>query len=234
MNRLVSAPCRRFVLGIVAASIMLAGQSVTVLHAEPKEPQRSQNPAELVPFIDAMRAYLDVIDRLHSLTHDPGSAGVAGVIGSLEILKSTKNPQEVIEYFTKLLPDVKNESIQRAIHIELAELYKSTNQPEKALGELRILILTAPPDHPAPTARDDSARPEAPAAAAPTQQENADLTKAGEVLRLYREGMQAERRADWGTALSKYQQAEALPVEFHPTDLSARLRVAREKIGDSK
>ena len=93
--------------------------------------------------LDVMRNYLDVFDRYSRLSKDPTSAGVAAVVTAGEILRA-RGADPAIAYFNKMLPDVKNESVQRAIRLQLVELYKMSGQQDKALEQLQVLITSAP------------------------------------------------------------------------------------------
>jgi hypothetical protein len=102
--------------------------------------------------VEVMRGFLEVVERYSRLAHDPSNAGVAAVIGAHEILKS-QGPEAGIEYFSKLLPEVKNAAVHRAIQIQLADLYKNSGQKDKALEQLRALMIEAPAGEPAPPRR---------------------------------------------------------------------------------
>jgi hypothetical protein len=93
--------------------------------------------------LDAMKNYLDVFDRYSRLSRDPASAGVAAVVTAGEILRA-RGTDSAIGYFTKVLPDVKNDSVQRAIRLQLVELYKASGQQDKALDQLQLLMTSAP------------------------------------------------------------------------------------------
>ena len=99
------------------------------------------------PQLNVVRGYLGIIGQLNEMAQDPTASGIAGVLGAAEILKP-RGSEAVIEYFTKLLPEVKNEAVGRAIRIQLVEAYKTSGQHDKALEELRTLITGAPPNAP--------------------------------------------------------------------------------------
>jgi hypothetical protein len=99
--------------------------------------QMRQGPVEI------LRGYLELVEQYSRLTRDPVTTGVAAVIQAADILRP-RGTDAAIDYFNKLLPSVKNETIQRAIHIQLAELYKNAGQQDKALSELQGLITGAP------------------------------------------------------------------------------------------
>lgn len=94
------------------------------------------------PF-DSQRGYLDLVERFSKLSHDPESAGVAAVIAANELMRP-KGDEATIAYFNKLLPQVKNEAVKRAIRIHLIDLYRGSKQPDKALAEVEILVKEAP------------------------------------------------------------------------------------------
>lgn len=98
---------------------------------------------------EVMRGYLEVVDRYTKISSDPTSAGIAAVVAAADTLKP-RGADTAIEYFSKLLPDVKNEAVSRAIRAQLADLYKQSGQLDKALEQLRTLITDA---------RSDSAKP---------------------------------------------------------------------------
>jgi hypothetical protein len=92
-----------------------------------------------------LRGYLDAVDGYARLAHDPSTAGIAAVVQTADMLRG-RGADAAIDYFTKLLPDVKDPAVQRAIRVQLVEFYKQANKPEQALEQLRTLMTgTAPP-----------------------------------------------------------------------------------------
>ena len=90
-----------------------------------------------------MRGYLDAVDRYARLAHDPAMSGIAAVVTASDLLKP-RGADVAIDYFTKLLPEVKNESVARCIRAQLADLYKQSGQQDKALDQLHTLIVDTP------------------------------------------------------------------------------------------
>ena len=90
-----------------------------------------------------MRGYLDAVDRYARLAHDPAMSGIAAVVTASDLLKSRSN-NEAIDYFTKLLPSVKSKAIERAIRIQLVDLYKAAGKQDQALDQLKALMLAEP------------------------------------------------------------------------------------------
>lgn len=89
--------------------------------------------------LELLRGYIDVVGRLAQLAKDPSAAGVAAVIVANDALKK-QGPAALIAFFTKVLPDVKDPAIVRAIHIQLADAYKNAGRTDQALEQLRILM----------------------------------------------------------------------------------------------
>ncbi|WP_428936876.1 tetratricopeptide repeat protein [Fontivita pretiosa] len=93
--------------------------------------------------LEMLRNYIDVVDRFARLARDPGAAGVAAVVSATDILRA-RGTDAAIEHFNKVLPDVKNGAVQRAIRIQLVDLYKQAGQADKALEQLDALMKDAP------------------------------------------------------------------------------------------
>jgi hypothetical protein len=93
--------------------------------------------------IEQMRNYLAVMDAFSRQSRDASQAGIAAVIAAADILKP-RGTDAGIEYFTKMLPQVKNPAVQRAVRVQLAELYKAAGKQDQALEQLRELIVAEP------------------------------------------------------------------------------------------
>lgn len=147
----------------LVAVTLCAGASFP--YAASAAPQERSQPATIAPpppaidnappqgpsapaYLDLMDRYLDLMQKFTRLAQDPAAAGIAGVFGSKDLLGSDTDPSKAIAFFTSVLPEVKNEAVQRAIRIELIDLYKKSGQQDKALEQLRILITSAPPSVP--------------------------------------------------------------------------------------
>jgi hypothetical protein len=90
-----------------------------------------------------MRGYLDAVDRYARLAHDPAMSGIAAVVTASDLLKK-RGTDAGIDYFTKLLPQVKSPAIGRAIRIQLVDLYRSAGKNDEALNQLKELMLAEP------------------------------------------------------------------------------------------
>jgi hypothetical protein len=99
--------------------------------------------ADRIKQVEMLRGYLELVDRYTRLSQNPTHAGVAAVISAAEILK-TRGNDAAIDYFNKLLPETKDPAVQRAIRLQLADLYKESNQGDKALEQLRSLMTSEP------------------------------------------------------------------------------------------
>ncbi len=89
--------------------------------------------------------YITMVGQYSKLAADPEASGVAAVISAGDVLRR-KGPQAGIEYFTKLLPEVKMEAVKRAIRLQLIDLYKVNKQDDKALEELKSLMTAEGPE----------------------------------------------------------------------------------------
>jgi len=97
--------------------------------------------------IDMLRGYLGVVEAFTRLSRDPTQAGIAAVISAGDILKP-RGTDAGIEFFTKVLPETKNPAVQRAIRVQLAELYKQADKQDEAIKQLRELITGTTGDEP--------------------------------------------------------------------------------------
>src|SRR5207248_2980398 len=90
---------------------------------------------------EQIHTYLDIVERYSKIAEDPSHSGVAAVLYSKELLKST-SPESAISYFDEVLPQVADPAVQRAIRLELVELYLHSPKPDrqKAMEQLRLLM----------------------------------------------------------------------------------------------
>jgi len=91
-------------------------------------------------FVRLFRGYLDLVQQMTELAKDPSASGVSAVMTANDILKARSN-NDAIAFFADILPSVKDPVIQRAIRLQLVDLYKNSNQHDKALVELKALIV---------------------------------------------------------------------------------------------
>lgn len=146
---------------VVVASIVLLGFSA-IASAQLKETEQAK-PAQPAQTIEQMEKYLYLIDHFARVSENPTSSGIAAVLQTSEVLKD--KPQDAIDFFNRALPDVKNDSVRRVIRLQLSDLYTRTNQPDKALEQLRELMILAPAVTPHPAKPAGSSAAHAPASA---------------------------------------------------------------------
>ena len=108
-------------------------------------------------WVSLFRDYMELIDHFSKVVEDSSNAGVAAVIYTDDILR-TRPSREAIEYYQKLLPEVKDPAVRRAIHLRLAEHLRLSNQADAALAQLRELIIAAPASTPPPTSQPAASR----------------------------------------------------------------------------
>ena len=109
--------------------------------AQLKEAEQT-NPEQPAQTVEQMEKFLYLVDHFARLSDNPTSSAIGAVLQAADLLKD--KPQDAINYFNNALPDVKNESVRRVIRLQLADLYKRTNQPDKALEQLREVMILAP------------------------------------------------------------------------------------------
>ena len=140
-------PSPAFILPLLLASTAWAQQNAQPAQADPFANPPAFNagrtPNNDLAEIHLLKGWIDVVDSYTRLAKDPIAAGVAAVVSANDLLKQ-KGPDQAIEFFSKLLSEVKNESIQRAIRLQLVELYGKAGQPDQALEQLRVLMIQAP------------------------------------------------------------------------------------------
>jgi hypothetical protein len=90
---------------------------------------------------EQIRGYLDIVERYSTIAKDPSQSGVAAVLYTKEIFKTTP-AETAINYFDDVLPQVTDPAVQRAIRLELVELYLHGTKPnrQKAMDQLRMLM----------------------------------------------------------------------------------------------
>ncbi len=101
-----------------------------------------QGPGDMNGF-DRMRGYLDLVDRFSRLARDPAASGVAAVIAAGDILRP-RGADATIDFYNKAMANTKNDTVKRAIRLQLVDLYRQSGQNEKALEQLNQLIADAP------------------------------------------------------------------------------------------
>lgn len=89
--------------------------------------------------VEAMRQYLELVDQYTTLAKDPSATGVAAVVTLADLTKQ-QGTSVAITKLTKLLTDSKDPAVQRAIRLQLIDLYRAAGEPEKAIEQAEILI----------------------------------------------------------------------------------------------
>ena len=139
----VPNPRRVRPVGLALAPLLLFATAWPAMPARAQASGAGAGNPEMLQYVQVFQSYLEVIARFVDLSADPTASGVAAVVYADEMLRD-RGAAAGISYFTEVLSQVKNETVQRAIHFQLAELYRKNNQTDKALEELRHLMASAP------------------------------------------------------------------------------------------
>ena len=92
---------------------------------------------------EMLRGYFDAVDRYARLARDPSMAGIASVVAAADILRP-RGADAAIAYFEKTLPEAKSPAVQRAIRLQLVDLYKAVGKQDQALDQLKTLMTAEP------------------------------------------------------------------------------------------
>lgn len=130
------------VIGALSLLSICASASAQLKASEDTTNAELKTLQDIGKYADQMEKYLFVVDHLARMSENPTSSAIAAALQVPEILKD--QPQQAIDYFNRALPDVKNDSVRRVIRLQLAELYRRTSQPDKALEQVRELMILAP------------------------------------------------------------------------------------------
>jgi len=91
--------------------------------------------------IGMFRNLIGLIHDMARVAEDPTAAGVAAVYGIEDHLGKGERS---IAFLEDVLADTKNPAIKRAVRLKLSDLYKHTGNTEKAVEQLRLLIVSDP------------------------------------------------------------------------------------------
>lgn len=97
-----------------------------------------------MPSMDVMRGFLELVDRYTELSSNPDAAGISAVLAANDLYRA-QGSDAAIAYFTLKLEQVKRPAIQRAIRLQLIDLYRAAGKTEQALEQLEVLMM-APRD----------------------------------------------------------------------------------------
>ena len=84
-----------------------------------------------------LRELMGLIDDIHKVASSPSASAVLAVMSTNE---QFHDPHASITFLEKMLPEAKDDTVARAIRIQLADLYKRTDQHDKAAEQLEKLI----------------------------------------------------------------------------------------------
>jgi len=80
-----------------------------------------------------------MMQQMVTIAQSESASAVAAAIAAGEMLKSS-GPEQAVEYLEKMLKEVKDPAVKRAIRFQLADNYKNSGQQEKALEQYELLM----------------------------------------------------------------------------------------------
>lgn len=113
---------------------------------KPSDKPEATPQSSMFNYTEMIERFLFSVDHLSRTSENPTSSAIAAAMEANAVLSN--KPQEAIDYFNRTLPDVRNDAVRRVIRLQLAELYRQTDQPDKALEQLRELMILAPASAP--------------------------------------------------------------------------------------
>ncbi len=152
---------------LIAPTLWVAAAGIARASSASDGPASASAQAAKIQYLDMMQRYLTLMQSVTKLAEDPTAAALAATFASKELIVGEGGEAKAIEFYEKILPEAKNEAVQRAIRMMLADLYARTGQKTKAMEQFRILIVTAPPSPIAATSASDAASAPGPQPARP-------------------------------------------------------------------
>lgn len=90
--------------------------------------------------LDAITRVMDIIDQVTATASDPDAAAVSAVLSVEELAESDAEQAEML---SGMLDDARSGTVERAIRMRLIDVYRHSDQPEKALEQVRLLVTGA-------------------------------------------------------------------------------------------
>jgi len=125
------SPKNWLALGSLAAALLLAVLLV------PAAAQHEQGGPPPMQQIEMMSRMIGLVHELSKIAESPSASGVFAVF-SLD--DRIKEPADQAKFLERVLPEVKDPAVQRAIRSKLADDYKKAGQNDKSLAEIERLI----------------------------------------------------------------------------------------------
>jgi predicted negative regulator of RcsB-dependent stress response len=132
---------KRISMMMVVAAMMVVAGAVPARAQQQRVPNLGEAAwGEMAAFIGLVHTYIELVEGMSRIASDPSQSAIAALLSARDILEQ-QSPQAAIEYFNKLLTEMKDPAVQRVVRMQLAELYRKAHQPERAMEHLRALIL---------------------------------------------------------------------------------------------
>lgn len=87
--------------------------------------------------LEAVTRILDVVQQMTEIAKDPDSSAIAAVLA----VNDFEEEREQADFLQSVLDQATSETVKRAIRLRLIDVYKHTDQIDKAAEQARLLIV---------------------------------------------------------------------------------------------
>lgn len=90
--------------------------------------------------LETLITYTEMTERITDILKDPKRCIIIGVIELKNLAIDSDKVEEGVKHMERVLDKAKDPWVRNATHINLMELYVETDQPEKAVDQIRRMI----------------------------------------------------------------------------------------------
>jgi hypothetical protein len=88
---------------------------------------------------DMVKGYINMVSDFTALAKDPSASAIAAMFTAKDVLRP-QGAAAVTAYMESLLEKTNDETVHRAIRLQLVDIYRESGQAEKATAEITKLI----------------------------------------------------------------------------------------------
>ena len=91
-------------------------------------------------FVDTVKGYLSMVEQMRKIMDDPVATIIVAHHDLREMYTKKGDKGAAIEQFQKTLKTLKDPTARTAVRFALADMYRETGHPDKAVVQLRTII----------------------------------------------------------------------------------------------